>query len=741
MVQSSPQAAGPTQEDPVSAFLYRLGRTSARHPFRVLGLWLVAAVAIMALQGSAGGQFDNSERVPGVESQHAADVLNARFPSQGGVSARIVLHAAEGRLDDATHAASVEHARAQLASGHEVAGVTDPLAAASAAVSADGQTAYLDVSYGLDKLTSTQLDDALAVSDEARASGVQVELTGPLAQLAHADPSSELIGIGVAIIVLLVAFGSVVAMGLPIFTALMGIFVGATSVGVLSAFLDIPEFSLILCAMIGLGVGIDYALFIVTRHRQHLHEGMTVEDAAGTAVATAGQAVLFAGTTVVIAILGLFLAGLPAVSGMGAAVALVVTISMAAAITLLPGLLGLAGAKIDKLSIHRKTHHAKPAEATLSGRWAHHVGSHPVRYAIVGLGALCAIAIPALSMRIGVPDDGNAATGTTQRIAFDQLASGFGAGFNGPIQVVVELPASRDQAIVQRVHDALQADPGVAAVTAAVLNAAGDTAVLTANPSTAPQDEATDQLVRHLRADVLPATVDGTGAHVSLTGRAMVTDLTDRISNRLPIFIAAVVAMSFLLLMIVFRSVLVPLKAALMNLLSIAAAYGVLVAVFQWGWGASLIGLHTTMPINPFLPLIMFAILFGLSMDYEVFLLSRVREEYAATGDNHEAVVRGLSSTARVITSAALIMMSVFGAFVLGDDPNGKLFGVGLAVAVLIDATLVRMVLVPATMSLLGKANWWLPGWLDRVLPHIDLEGARSAPEVSAQPERELVAA
>jgi putative drug exporter of the RND superfamily len=721
----------------VSAFLYRLGRTSARHPFRVLGMWLVGAVAVLALQGSVGGEFDNSERVPGVESQHAADVLNDRFPGQGGMSARIALHTDDGRLDDAGHAPTVEQTRAQLARGEGVAGVTDPFTAESAAVSADGQTAYLDVTYALDKLTGEQLDDAMAVTDDARAGGVEVELTGPLALLAQEDPSSELIGVGVAIIVLLLAFGSVVAMGLPIATALMGIFVGVAGVGVLSAILDVPEFSLILCAMIGLGVGIDYALFIVTRHRQHLHEGMSVEDAAGTSVATAGQAVLFAGTTVVIAILGLFLAGLPAISGMGAAVALVVTVSMAAAVTLLPGLLGLAGTKIDKLSIHRKGRVATPAGATVSGRWAHHVGNHPVRYVVVGLGALCAIAIPALSMRIGVPDDGNAPTSTTQRIAFEQLDEGLGPGFNGPIQVVVELPTTGGRAVVQRVHDALQADPGVAAVTAPVLSPAGDTAVLTANPTTAPQDERTDQLVRHLRTDVLPGTVEGTEARVSLPGRAMVTDLTDRITNRLPVFIAAVVAMSFLLLMVVFRSILVPLKAALMNLLSIAAAYGVLVAVFQWGWGRDLIGLHSTMPINPFLPLIMFAILFGLSMDYEVFLLSRVREEYVATGDNHEAVVRGLSSTARVITSAALIMISVFGAFVLSDDPNGKLFGVGLAVAVLIDATLVRMVLVPATMSLMGRANWWLPGWLDRLLPHLDLEGAPGAPQVSSEPEAE----
>jgi RND superfamily putative drug exporter len=292
------------------------------------------------------------------------------------------------------------------------------------------------------------------------------------------------------------------------------------------------------------------------------------------------------------------------------------------------------------------------------------------------------------------------------------------------------------------VRDALQADPGISAVTAPVFNQAGDTAVLTADPTTSPQDARTDALVHHLRADVLPATVEGTSARVSLTGRAMATDLTDRIASRLPIFIAAIVAMSFLLLMIVFRSILVPLKAALMNLLSIAAAYGVLVAVFQWGWGNQLIGLHNTMPINPFLPLMMFAILFGLSMDYEVFLLSRIREEYLATGDNHTAVVRGLSSTARVITSAALIMISVFGAFVLSDDPNGKLFGVGLAVAVLLDATLIRMVLVPATMTLVGRANWWLPGWLDRILPHLDLEGASRNPEVTAtERERELTAA
>ncbi len=726
----------------MSGFLYSLGRSCARHPFRVIGLWVMTALAIVSLHGSVGGQFNENFRVPGVESQRAADILHDRFPGQGGQTARIVFHTAAGRLDDAGHKATVEQARRQLSTGHEVAGVTDPFGAQSAAISANGKTAYVDVAYTVTKLTVAQLDDATTAAVAARAAGVQTEFTGALAQVVQAAPSSELIGIGVAILVLLVAFGSVVAMGLTMLTALMGLFLGATTVGILAAFTDVPKSSLILCVMIGLGVGIDYALFIVTRHRQYLQEGMSVEDSLGTANATAGQAVLFAGTTVVIAILGLSLAGLPSVTATGLSVSLVVVIAMLAAITLLPGLLGLAGTKLDKLSIHRKGHVTKPAHATFSGRWAHHVGRHPVRYAVGSFVALCAIAVPGLSLRIGTADDGNAAAHTTQRKAYDVLAADFGRGFNGPIQVVIDIPTPADRVAVSRVRDALRADAGIAAVTAPVFNAAGDTALMTADPTTAPQDARTDALVSHLRSDILPATVQGTHAKALLTGQALVTDLTKRIADRLPLFITAVVAMSFLLLMILFRSIVVPLKAALMNLLSIAAAYGVIVAVFQWGWGKELIGLHHTIPINPLIPLVMFAILFGLSMDYEVFLLSRVREHYVASGDSHTSVVEGLSSTARVITSAALIMISVFGAFVLGDDPIGKTFGVGLAVAVLLDATLVRMVLVPATMSLLGKANWWLPGWLDRILPHLDLEGARKdRGAVGVEPERELSAA
>jgi RND superfamily putative drug exporter len=717
----------------MSEFLFRLGRRCARHPFRVLGLWLVGAVALVAWQGHVGGEFKDNFRVPGVESQKAADVLASRFPTRSGTTGRIVFHA-DHRLDDPATEPAIEQARAQLASGHDVVAVTDPFDPRGPTVSADGRTAYLDVQYSVQVLKAEHLADATSAVAHSRAAGVRTELTGSIAGAGQKPQGKEMLGIAVAVVVLLVAFGSAIAMGIPIGTALFGIGVGAVGMKVLAGFADVPTVSEMLGMMIGLGVGIDYALFVVTRYRQHLHEGASVADAAGTANATAGQAVLFAGGTVVIAILGLQLAGLPAITMMGLATAIVVAVAMVAAVTLLPALLGLAGTKIDRLSIHRKSHVAKPAAETLSGRWAHHVGRHPVRYAIASFAVLCAIALPVLHMRIGMADDGNAAPATTERKAYDLLADAFGKGFNGPIHVVLETPTPGDHSAAARLHDALAADPGVAAVTPAQFNQQGDTAILLVEPKTSPQDAATDALVRHLRHDVLPAATSGTTARATLTGRAMVTDLTERIASRLPWFIGAVVALSFVLLMIVFRSVLVPLKAAAMNLLSIAAAYGVIVAIFQWGWGKNIVGLEHTIPVNPFVPMIMFAILFGLSMDYEVFLLSRIREEFVRTGDSHTSVVDGLSSTARVITSAALIMISVFGAFILGDDVTIKMFGVGLSVAVLLDATLVRLVLVPATMSLLGSANWWLPRWLDRILPNLDLEGGRTGAEGHVHP-------
>jgi RND superfamily putative drug exporter len=728
----------------MSAFLYRLGRGCARHPFRVFGAWLALAAAVMVLSGTVGGDYHNTFRIPGADSQRAADVLKDRFPSRSGVSSRFVFHTTSGRLDDNANRAVVGAAVQRLAGDHDVVDVTDPFAPGSGAISADGRTAYADVSYGVDKVDATHLADARAVVDAAQASGVQTEFNGNLAFVDQDAPSSELIGLVVAVLVLLFAFGSVIAMGLPIGTALIGIVVGLAGVGVVAGVIDVPTVTQTVGVMIGLGVGIDYALFIVTRHRQHLHEGMAVADAAGVANATSGRAVLFAGTTVVIAILGLVVAGLPMVTAMGLAVAVIVIVAMLAAVTLLPALLGVAGTKIDRLSIHRRGHgSAQPERATWAGRWAHRVGTRPGRYAAASLATLCVLAVPVLSMRIGIADDGNAATSHTERRAYDLLSDGFGRGFNGPMMVVVDLPDPSDRTAVDRVADALANVLGIAKVDAPVTNGAGDTVLVRADPTTSPQDQATDALVHHLRDDVLPDAVAGTNARAMLTGQATTTDISSRITNRLPWFIAAVVGVSFVLLMLAFRSVLVPLKAALMNLLSIAAAYGVVVAVFQWGWGKGLIGLDHTVPVNPFAPLMMFAILFGLSMDYEVFLLSRVRESYLESGDSHRSVVQGLSSTARVITSAALIMISVFGAFILTPDTTVKMFGLGLSVAVFFDATLVRMVLVPATMSLLGSANWWLPGWLDRLLPHLDVDGG---PGSSWQPDdtdtdRELVAA
>jgi RND superfamily putative drug exporter len=531
-------------------------------------------------------------------------------------------------------------------------------------------------------------------------------------------------------------------MGIPIGSALLGVGIGLAGVGIIAGFTDVPTTSPALATMIGLGVGIDYALFVVTRFRQHLHEGTSVTESAGIANATAGQSVLFAGTTVVIAIVGLLLAGMPAITTMGLAVALSVIVSMLVAVTLLPALLGWAGTRIDRLAIHR--HQGGEAHQTISGRWAHHVGRRPARYAIGSLVLLLVIAAPVTALRVGFADDGNAASGSTERRAYDLTSEAYGPGFNGPLLVVLETgdeagDGAIDSGAVAAVAEDLAGTAGVAVVTPPVTSPDGRTAVLNVVPTTSPQDEATADLLDRMRGEVLPEAVDGTGTVARVTGsQAMFEDVSTRLGERLPIFIAAVVALSFLLLMVVFRSLLVPLKAALMNALSIGAAYGVIVAVFQWGWGKDLVGLEETVPVNPFVPLIMFAILFGLSMDYEVFLLSRVREAFLRSGDSHSSVVEGLGATARVITSAALIMISVFLAFVGSEDVTMKMFGLGLATAVLLDATIVRMVLVPATMAMLGNANWWLPGWLDRILPHMDLEAApESEPEPEAAPAEE----
>ena len=534
-------------------------------------------------------------------------------------------------------------------------------------------------------------------------------------------PASEGLGLLAAVIVLLVAFGSVLAMGLPIATALLGIGIGVSLISVLARFMSTPDFTPQVASMIGLGVGIDYALFIVSRYRDALSRLRPPEDAVVEALTTAGRAVLFAGCTVMISVLGMLLMGLSFLYGLAIGTSIAVFIAVAAALTLLPALLGFIGFNIDKLSVHRKNRN----RSRISGwtRWADFVQAHPKPIAAVGFLVLAAFSIPVFSLRLGTADAGNNPEGMTTKTAYDLTAEGFGPGSNGPMLIVADTDGGSTAGLAQ-VAAALRSTPGIVMATEFQPSPNGNAAIATVIPSTGPQDTATERLVHHIRDDVLPSATAGTGLTVHVGGMtASGIDFSDMIGQRLPLFIGAVLVLSFLLLLMVFRSVLVPLKAVLMNLLSIGAAYGVMVAVFQWGWFGSIVGV-TGGPIEAWAPMMLFAIVFGLSMDYEVFLLSAVKEEYDHTGDNAHAVSSGLAITARLITAAALIMVCVFGTFVLSDIRALKLIGLGLAVAVAIDATIVRIVLVPATMELLGKANWWLPRWLDRILPHLAVEGA-----------------
>jgi RND superfamily putative drug exporter len=728
----------------MSRLLYRLGHFAGRHPWRVLGTWILIAVAAFALNSSIGGASNDTFTLPGAESQRAADALNDRFPSQSVYTSQVVLHADEGLTTRAAKQA-IHAGVTALADVPHVVDVTDPYDPRGPTVSEDGKTAFSTVAFDTDKIALPEYEAAHSATKAMRDAGIQVEYNGLLGYAkGEQEPGSEMIGVGVAIIVLAIAFGSLVAMSLPIAVALIGLLVGTSAIGILSGVMTVPSITLIVASMLGLGVGIDYALFILARHRQNLDDGMPVPEAVGRANATAGLSVLFAGVTVVVAIAGLQVSGIPMLTMMGWGSALMVAIVMLAAVTLLPGLLGLAGRKVNSLRVPFVKQKPANNPRSKSGRWAAKVVAKPVRYGIVAAVMLGVLAAPVAALRIGFSDDGNAAPASTLRKSYDLLADGFGPGFNGPIQVSVEVDGSADdKAALRDIEAALADDPGIASVSEPALSPSGDLAVIVATPTTSPQDAETTQLVNRLRSDVLPAAAHGHDVEPMVTGgTAFGVDISDRLQSRMLLFIGAVIGLSFLVLMVVFRSVLVPLKAAALNVISIGAAYGVLVAVFQWGWGASLIGIEETVPINPLAPMLMFAILFGLSMDYEVFLLSRVREQYLKHRDPKRAVVEGVGSTARVITSAALIMISVFGAFVLSNDVTTKLFGVGLGVAVLLDVTLVRMVLVPAAMSLLGDRAWWLPKSLDRILPSIDLEGTShagpgGAPQPAAVAEQE----
>jgi putative drug exporter of the RND superfamily len=723
--------------------LHRLGRSSARHPWRVISIWFLVAALVGVLAATSGRELEDAFEAPGLDSSAALELLTRAESAAAGPTAQVVVTPRNGGsfFESSDAVGALADAQRQVAALPNVLGTSDPAGALalgrsaaveSGTVSASGEVAIIRVQYDLiDNLDPVDLDRLKELASTVNGdNAVAVELSGDLL-FAFEQPETnvgELVGLAVAVVILLFAFGSLIAMGLPIGLALFGLALGIASMSLITYLVEIPSWAPDMASMIGLGVGIDYALLLVTRYREYLADGLSVPDAAGSAVATAGQSVIFAGGTVVVAILGLAVAGVPFMTAAGIAISVIVLLMVIASITLLPAFLGLAGERINGLRAKTRARYvaARQRGTAVSARWerwGEHVARNAWRYTVGVTAGLLALAAPVLALRVGFPDEGTLPTSRTERRAYDLVAEGFGAGTNGPLVIAIDI--ARDSTVVEPLRDAVAADIGIASVSPAQVDSDAGIATFVAIASTSPQDAATLSTIDRLRDDVFPAVLAGRDAAAHVGGQtASFSDIGGRVSSRMPIFISAVVIVSVLLLTVVFRSIVVAIKAAVMNMLSIGAAYGVLVMVFQWGWGADLIGLESTVPIVAFLPMFMFAILFGLSMDYEVFLLSRVREEYLRTGDNDSAVLHGIASTARVITSAALIMIAVFLGFVVSDDPALKMVGLGLATAIFIDATVVRMVLVPALMRLMGDANWWLPRWLDRALPEIHLDGA-----------------
>jgi putative drug exporter of the RND superfamily len=704
-----------------------LGRLAAwcyDHRRRVLAGWLLAVVAVTALAQAAGSRLDNDFALPGSPSQQAANLLASRFPAEEGDSADVVLSSA-APLDSPANAAVVARLARSLRSLPDVSGVQSPLApAASDQLSANRRIGFVVVRFDAvaAKLAASTVWRVINTARAFARPGLRVALGGtPVEQVVTAAPgSAESIGLLAAVVVMLLAFGSVVAMGLPILTAVLGVGVGLGMLEALSHLVTVPTFGPDIMIMIGLGVGIDYALLIVTRYRQALLAGNQPRDAAIIALATAGRAVLFAGSTVVIALLGLFAVGQGFMDGLALTTIAAVGLVLLAALTLLPAIFGFAGPSIDRLHIPGLL--ARPDRSGRRGfwsRWSETVQRRPWPCAIAAVALLTLLALPLFSMRQAFSDAGNDPASLTTRQAYDLLAEGFGPGFNGPLVVAAELRGSGAPALIARLDASIRHTPGVAEVTPPVLDRSGNAAVLVIYPATAPQSGQTAALVHRLRTAVIPHVTAGSGVRAYVGGEtAAGIDTSAYLSGRLPWVIGVVVLLAFILLAVAFRSLLIPLKAAVVNLLSVGAAYGVIVAVYQWGWLEHLFGASRAGPIDPWIPLMIFTIVFGLSMDYEVFLLSRVREEWLRTGNNSTAITHGLAASARVITAAAAIMVCVFGSFVIGDPLRIlDVFGLGLAVAVLVDATMVRMVLVPAVMQLLGSANWWLPRWLSRAAP------------------------
>jgi RND superfamily putative drug exporter len=702
---------------------------------------VLGVIAIIFIAGAAGSAFNDKFQSGNSASAQVQSILHARFPAQAGDTADVVFHTTDPLSSPANRARIDQVSKALRPLAH-VSSITGPFDAnAHGQVSNDGHIGFSVIQFDTtaDNLSKKTVQHVVNTAKTFAQPGFGVTLGGnPIEKIITVSPgSSEGIGITAAIIIMLVAFGSVVAMGLPILTALVGVGIGYGLIDLVSQALVVPSFGPQMMAMIGLGVGIDYALFIVTRYRQGLADGRPPRNAVIVAHGTAGRAVLFAGTTVIISLLGLFIVGLAFMNGLAVGCILAVLMVLGAALTLLPSMLGFAGHAIDRLRLPKVGQRAHAAgHQGFWWRWSRTVQRRPWVTGFSGLLVLVVLALPLFSMRLQFTDASNDPTNQTTRQAYDLLSAGFGPGFNGPLVIAATLSGPQDRATVAALDAQLRTVPGIASVAPAQLNPTGNAAVIIAYPTTSPQSAATSSLVNHLRHQVIPAVTANTGMKALVGGEtAAGIDASSYLSGRLPWVIALVVFLAFVLLMSVFRSLAIAIKAAILNLISIGAAYGVIVAVYQWGWASSVFGVSRTGPIDPWIPVMMFTITFGLSMDYEVFLLSRIREEWLRQKDNSLAVADGLASTARVITAAALIMVCVFGSFVIGDPLRVlNVFGLGLAAAIFVDATVVRMVVVPSIMQLLGRANWWLPSWIDRILPTIGVE-AQVGPVPEAGPE------
>jgi RND superfamily putative drug exporter len=733
--------------------LERLGGFAARRHWIVIITWLVILGGLLAAKREFGGAFVNDYTVPGSSSSNGLNLLNSDYPQQGGYGGQIVFHASHGTVTQQETA--VNQATSNVAKLPHVIKAVSPFASPdSGAVSKNGTIAYSSMSWtdnpaGLTTSYLNELNNAVA---PARKAGLEVQYGGGAGEIGQqtSDTESEVIGLACALVLLLFMFGSFITAAVPLVSAIFSVGAGLSVVGLLASVTTFPTTAPTVATLLGLGVAVDYGLFLTARHREQLDRGMDVVTSASRAEGTSGAAIVIAGSTVVVAILGLYISGVPFVGAMGLAAAIVVAITMAAALTLVPSFMGLvknnvrsvaararahregisAQQQAKQTSVSTEEHHERSAFA----RWGRRVSMQPWPWGVASVLVLLVLAIPLLSINLNQPDNGTNPTTDSSRQAYDLITDGFGQGANGPLTVVVKLPrqsSSADQSLLNSMTKGVAGTHGVASVSPASVNSAATVAVFNAVPATSPQAKATTSLVKTLRDDVLPKYHATTYVTGTTAGNV---DFTDQISGRMLILILAVVAIAFLLLTMAFRSVVIATKAAILNLLSIGAAYGVIVAVFQWGWGASLIGVHTTSPIPAYVPMMVFAIVFGLSMDYEVFLLSRVHESWIATGEAHRSVAIGIGSTARVITTAAGIMVVVFSSFVLNDQSAVKMMAIGMAAAVLIDASIVRMILVPAIMSLLGAHAWWMPRWLEPVLPHLHLEGSEAATAAAAQP-------